>query len=60
MKEIREIMIMRQRKYIAENDEEILTGDKNLVKRDQIDRVKNKKYDEIYQIQKKQANKINL
>ena len=42
-------MMIRQRK-ITENNEEALIGDKEYDKIDKIDRVDNKKYDEIFQI----------
>ena len=45
---------------IAEFFEEILTGDKESYKRYNIDRVYNKKSDDRFQVQKKQANKMNL
>ena len=46
--------------YKSEKYEEILTDEKCYDKRENIDRVDNKKYDKIYHIQKKQLNKINL
>ena len=43
---------------ISENDEEALIGDIESVKRDNIDRVDNKKSDEIFQIEKRNKMKL--
>ena len=40
--------------FLSEKNKEILTDDKEYDKRNNIDRVDNKKSDERYQIQKKQ------